>query len=263
MQIESGEIHVWQAEIPRTPEFEEGIFALLSREERERAMRMRNTASRHRFVYARSVLRRLLGAYLDVPPQDVAIGYGAAGKPLLAGAAPECEWHFNLSHSGDVLLVAVSRDRAVGVDVERVRPEFDFWSVARRYWAAEEVRRLFQVDRALRRRIFFQVWVRKEAFVKAQGGGIALGLDRFIVSVLPGEAPAVRLSPELAQRLTAREWSLWDLDVGSGYAGALCAVGLGGVVRRLQWPADRATALASPSTEGAWRSVEKTSKMGY
>jgi 4'-phosphopantetheinyl transferase len=99
----------------------------LSAAERQRLDALRQPADRERFLLGRGALRRLLGAWLALPPAAVPIEVGPHGKPGCPGG-PE----FNLSHSGDLILLALHPSRPVGVDVEQARPDLDWRPIARR-----------------------------------------------------------------------------------------------------------------------------------
>src|SRR5262249_17462285 len=150
--------------------------ALLDDDERGRARRLLLPQSARRFILSRAALRAVLAAQLGVAPRDVALSGGAAGKPELAAhgeragagrAAPSLR--FNLSHSGDLALVALARDREVGVDVEQRRPLPDLERLARRVLAPEEVADFLGLPEADKEAALLRCWTRKEALVKAAG----------------------------------------------------------------------------------------------
>lgn len=192
--------------------------------ERRRGARYRFPAHRRRFLAARAGLRAILALYLDIDPASIALAAGPSGKPRLAdGHGIE----FNLAHSGDVALVAVTSGRPVGVDVERMRRGIPYERLAERFFAPSEVTALRSLPAPIRSAGFFACWTRKEAWLKASGhgleGGLPAALPRFAVSVEPGPgALAVTLSGDPDE---GTRWSLVDLRVGTGYAGAVAVPG--------------------------------------
>ncbi len=199
---------------------------LLSADERERAERFRFDAHRRRFVVARGTLRRFLGAEIGRDPASLRFVLGPRGKPSLADA-PDLQ--FNVSHSVDLALVACTRGRRVGVDLEQVVPLDDLLGMARRTFSRAETAALEAIPEADRLLAFHLAWTRKEAFVKAVGDGLSFPLDSFDVSLAPGE-PARILAIRDAER--AREsWSLVHLDAAPGFAAALVVEGARPVVR--------------------------------
>ena len=199
--VRADHVDVWQLELDRG---RDGDLALLSGDERERAARFRYEVDRSRFVTGRAMLRRILACYVGCDPASVPLVYGEFGKPALAGSAGP---FFNLSHSQDVGLLAIS-GREVGVDVEHPSGQVDD-QVAERFFAGDEVEMLRSLPPGSRMRAFLSCWTRKEAYLKAKGGGLRFPLDRFAVSLVPGDE-ARMLWSEL-DRDTDR-WSLVDLS---------------------------------------------------
>jgi 4'-phosphopantetheinyl transferase len=148
---------------------------LLDERERERAARFARERDGRRWAGARAALRQLLAGYLDVAPAEVRFEEGAYGKPALAAAesGTSGRLRFNLSHSGELGLVAVALDREVGVDVELPRRAVDHVGIARRVLTADEADRIAAIaDPDARERAFLRAWVRWEALLKCRGIGI-------------------------------------------------------------------------------------------
>lgn len=162
-----------------------------------------------RFAVAHATVRQILGGCLRVPPQAVTFTTGASGKPAVSGLPVA----FNLSHSGDLAVVAVAAGGQLGVDVEMIRPMWDADSLAIRYFSRDEARELMRQPATERLHAFFGVWTRKEAFLKATGEGMSRLLDSFAVSV--GPEPARLVSGVSAN------WSLQSFDPWPGYVGAV------------------------------------------
>jgi 4'-phosphopantetheinyl transferase len=221
--LDADAVHVWRIALA-VPDAEQAErAAVLAPDERDRAARFHFERDRRRWTAARGAVRAVLAGYAGVPATSLAFRVGAHGKPALDGPAGRKGLDFNLSHSGDLALCAVTRGRAVGVDVEAVRPDFATGEVARRFFAPAEVAALEALPPGDRVEAFFACWSRKEAYIKARGSGIALGLDRFAVSLAPGR-PAALLTTQDEPAAAAR-WRLVALAPGEGYAGALVTDG--------------------------------------
>ena len=152
---------------------------------------------------------------------------------------------FNLSHSDDRVTYAISADRALGVDIERVRPLDDMETIARRFFSGGERQTLMSLNTGDRLTAFYRCWTRKEAYLKGLGDGLARPLSEFDVSVLPDAQPLL-LRPATTPAERGR-WTLSDIDVGPGYVGAIAVDGPRPEIRRWSWR--RGTgAGASPST---------------
>lgn len=223
------DVHVWSAALDRTPEQLDCLSRLLVPEDQERADRYRIPAVRNHFIAARAFLRSVLGSYLNLDPRQVVFSQGPQGKPYLHQPGL---LHFNLSHSHGLALLAVSRQVEVGVDVEYIRP-FNNMAFAERYFTPNEVNCLRNVPENLRTEVFFHAWTRKEAFLKATGEGIALGLERIEVALTPWEPPRLVLLDGCPHR--AAQWSLRHLTPAEQYVGALALLHPSPQVRCLHW----------------------------
>ena len=161
--------------------------------------------------------------YLGSKPSALRFQVNAYGKPEIDAVNCKDAVHFNLSHSGTLALVAVTRSRDIGVDIEEVRPDLAGPSTARRYFSESEVAALSGLPARAQQAAFFRCWTRKEAFIKGKGIGLSMPLDRFDVSLLPDEPPALlasRVEPADVER-----WSLRDIPVGPHYMAAVAVTG--------------------------------------
>jgi len=175
----------------------------------------------------RAPLIALLASYLGVAADDVQLVEGAHGRPQLAPTQARA-LDFNWSHSGDCALVALARNVAPGIDVERRRPRPRALELARRYFHPVEAAWLAAQPVAQREQAFLALWTAKEAVLKALGRGLAFGLHRLEID---GAADAPRLL-RLAED-DAAAWQLHALDVGAGH---LAAVAWRGPARDIrQW----------------------------
>ena len=153
------------------------LLSVLSADEQHRVARLRRAEDRRRSALGSALSRSLLGQWLGVPPAAVPLTRTREGKPVLAPAdTPSGPW-FNVSHSGDVVLVAFSRFGRVGVDVEEPQPLDDLLSVATAAFVPAEVEQVRAAAGEEQLACFYRLWTRKEAIAKALGIGI-VGLDR-------------------------------------------------------------------------------------
>jgi 4'-phosphopantetheinyl transferase len=200
-------VHLWALDLTRSPG---EVGGLLPSEDLRRAEQ-----AGPRWVVARAGMRGVLARYLDEDP--AALRFDERGKPALDPPSP---LRFNLSHSGDVALVAVATEREVGVDVEEVKRRRDAAALARRTMVAAERAAIDEADDQLL--AFHRHWVAKEAFAKATGRGIASPRSFEVQLDAPG-------GPRIAQvggdEDEARRWSLHMLDVAEPYVAALVTEG--------------------------------------
>jgi 4'-phosphopantetheinyl transferase len=227
-RLADGEIHVWRLDLGLLSGLEPRLAGVLSAEEERRSGRFVHERDRAFYIAGRSALRHLLSGYVGVPPEEVPLRIGAHGKPFLDG---ELRLHFNLSHSAGLALLAVTEVSPVGVDVERVGPIPELEAIAARFFTAGEAREIRMARATEQRRLFFNCWTRKEAYLKAVGGGLSIPLSSVELTV-SGEP---RLLAIAGDRSAAGQWSLRHLRPAPGYVGALAAPATGYRVRRLSW----------------------------
>jgi 4'-phosphopantetheinyl transferase len=176
---------------------------------------------RREFVVARGLLRLLLAAYVNTHPRDVAIRYNPYGKPHLADEHEKQGIFFNVAHSRGAALFVVTRGRQVGVDLERIRDDVEYESIATTFFSPYEMMMLHELPIAEQRTAFFDCWTRKEAYVKATGEGLSVPLDRIRVSFIPGEQPQLIEVPGKSDE--CRQWKLQALRPFANYTGAIVA----------------------------------------
>ena len=216
--LPDNEVAAWLAEIGADNSLSDWE-TLLSPDERERAHRFHFPEDWRRYVYARGLLRRLLGTYLQLDPASLQFSYSEHGKPELAAGVSTRPLRFNLSHSGTKLLLAFAWDRRVGVDVEEVAGNRDLEQIANRFFSPAERQALLAADPSARKQAFYLCWSRKEAFLKASGDGLSLPLDQFDVSLQPGQpAHLLATRPDATE---ASRWTMHNLEMGPNYAAAV------------------------------------------
>jgi 4'-phosphopantetheinyl transferase len=219
--LDSPFVQVWCARLDTDRDTLERARRNLSPEELDRAAQFKVDGARNTYVISHAVVRAILRRMLSCSPQAIRFEPGANGKPFLASwdGSPRPPLHFNLSHSGVLAVCGVSWTQELGIDVEKHRPMPDLGSIAANYFSKAECHALLSVPEGLREPAFFNCWTRKEAYVKAVGGGLSMPLDRFQVSLTPGE-PAAFLNigndPEETQK-----WFLSAFSPAPGYSAAV------------------------------------------
>lgn len=212
------ELHLWRVCLSDLEEKISGLRLLLSEEEKARGDRFIRSVDGVRFMVGRAVLRLILAQYLGLKPGEIAISTGEFGKPYVSKALNINDLAFNLSHSGDVCLMAVSYGAEIGVDVEKLRDDVAVEDLATRYFSAEEVAELQALPNGLRRLGFFLCWTRKEAYVKARALGLQIPLDRFSVSLTPDQPAEIRGTE-------AGGWTILSFEPRPGYVAAVVTKG--------------------------------------
>jgi 4'-phosphopantetheinyl transferase len=232
--LDPDEIHVWRARLDLNASDMESLLQTLSSDERSRAERFRLKKDHHRFVVARGILRQLLGGYLRVAPSNLRFRYGPFGKPFLITNRGKDDLLFNLAHAARLAVYAISHGRNVGVDLERVDPAPDWNTIAGSYFTPHEVKTLWTLPESARTKAFFDCWTRKEAYLKARGEGLSVGLDSFEALATPDNR--VVLAAARHGRQEASRWTVQDILIDEGFSAALAVEGSAFVVRYWQWP---------------------------
>lgn len=231
--VPSDFIHIWR--VPLNPEG--GTFDRLKRylspDELSRAARFRFDLHRIQFIVAHGILREILSRYLHISPVDFVFNTSEYGKPSLTEHCGGDLVTFNLSHSHELGLVGIASRRSIGVDIEYIRDDLADEQVARRFFSAREVDKYLSLPSEERKQAFFACWTRKEAYIKAIGEGLSMPLDRFDVSLAPGEpAEILETRPDPAQAL---QWMLYALNPAPEYQAAVVVQGRFGRVCCWQW----------------------------
>lgn len=203
------EVHVWTLEIGVEKRPWDHV---LSGDELEAASRMTGEHGL-RFKNGRAALRLVLGNYLLEPPGSLQFSLGPHGKPYI----PASKIRFNISHSGDVLVIAVARDFEVGIDIEVLRKVDDLRAIAAQFFGPREIESLARIDPSSIDRAFLKIWVRKEAVLKAAGIGLADGLP----VAVPLQEELRGATAYLEGRTDHPRLYLYDLTGDSEFVGAV------------------------------------------
>ena len=212
--MNSDSVEVWHGIITADEALYESFLAVLDGDERRQADRFTNTLLHKRYVDAHGRGTHLLAETVKKAPEKIIINKTKQGKPFLADYP---EFAFNLSHSAEQLLVAVAWNCRVGVDVEHYKSRVNLIGLVNKCFAEAEMSYWNQLPDNEKNQAFYRFWTRKEAFVKATGHGIVLGLDQCVVNP---EKPVEFISVPM-QCGKASIWSIQDLELGEGACGAI------------------------------------------
>lgn len=210
MERLDNEVHLWQVDVAELANvLEPARVSLLNDEERARAERYRHVGARQMFLAARWLVRNTLSRYAEVEPADWRFRANAHGRPEIDDPRFET-LRFNLSHSHGVLLLGVSHERDIGVDVERIDASRDLIGLARHSFAAGEIEQVASATEEVRADRFYAIWTLKEAYIKARGMGLAFPLDRFCLTL---DAEPARFEVDAELDPAPADWRLhhWRL----------------------------------------------------
>lgn len=205
----------------RAPELLSSYRRLLSDVELANAQRFHFAADRHRYLVTRALLRTVLARYTDVGPGQLRFPVNAYGRPELPAA--QCggrRLSFNLSHTPELVMLGLSFDHALGIDVENTGRRLDAPDGAHQFLSASERAGLDALPEPLRRQRFFQLWTLKEAYVKARGMGLSIPLDQFGFGFPRDGQVDMTVAPALGD--AAGNWRFWQLRPAPDYLASVC-----------------------------------------
>lgn len=216
------EIHLWLATDEIGGEQAIGYRKLLNADERQREQRFHFEKDRCRFLITRALVRTVLSRYEAVDPRDWVFIANAYGRPeidvLRMGAADLC---FNISHTAGLIVLGVTRGRALGVDVENLCARMNPIDLAKHVFSATEIATLGRLPAEQQLDRFFEYWTFKESYIKARGMGVSIPLDKFSIQLEQDGLVDLEIAPEL--RDDPRRWQFWQIRPGRTYVLALCA----------------------------------------
>ncbi|MCX7120256.1 MAG: 4'-phosphopantetheinyl transferase superfamily protein [Gammaproteobacteria bacterium] len=177
MTLSQGMVHLWQAHLPLDGDVYQ-YESILSPDELERGRRFIKKSDQVKFILSKGITRKILSRYLHCPPEKIVFSVGEHGKPFVA----DVDLQFNVSHSGEYLLIGVVRENTIGVDIECEKKNTDFLGLAKRFFTPFEYEAILNASD--QRAAFYRCWVFKEAFIKTTGLGLSFGLENFEVDVM-------------------------------------------------------------------------------
>ncbi len=226
LKLLNDEIHIWRVSTnDQTDKSVEYLRSILSNEEQEKADRFHFERDRKQYTIARGFLRIIIGRYLDINPTEFDFSYNKYGKPKLEGADIGDSLHFNLSHSGNMVLYVFSLNRRVGIDVELIKSYKKTREIVERFFSEKEKEEFASLPEGQKDVAFYTCWARKEAYIKAVGKGMSLPLDEFTVSMIPRKP--ILLLHNHNEIDNGVKWTLLDIDRIENYASAVAAEGEG------------------------------------
>lgn len=178
--LEENKVHVWVIKKDSIIKFLEYYRDLLSIDEKKKSKTFRFSKDRNTYILARGALRLLLTKYLKIHPKNIVFNYCAFGKPKIKY---DYTIKFNVSHSGEMIVIAFCNDYDIGIDVEYIKRDFDVFDIVDNYFSKQEIKALHKIPNNQLTEAFFRGWTRKEAFIKAKSQGLSFPLDSFSISM--------------------------------------------------------------------------------
>lgn len=217
IDLDSQDVHVWLLYLPSYRKAVSLLYSFLAPDELEKVQRLRIDSLRERAAVTRGCARLILSLYTDQSPRAVRFSYNKYGKPALT----ESSVSFNISHSGDLAIVAIADKRDIGIDIEHMKTRSNYLAIAERFFSPSEYQWLQALPHAKQLRAFYSCWTQKEAFIKATGQGLFMALDQF--EITPHSSGPAPLRSVAWDRDEHHHWTLIPLAPWPGYAAA-CAI---------------------------------------
>jgi 4'-phosphopantetheinyl transferase len=226
--LADSDIHVWCASLNVSPQDLSYYRSILSKDEVGRAMRFVFEKDRSHYIAGRGLLRVILGSYLDLEPAQLEFAYGPHGKPALNLRLTDKVFEFNLSHSKDRAFYAFNWNRRVGVDIEYLIPMADMDDFAEQFFTPRESAWINALSGKQKEDAFFKTWTCKEAFLKANGSGLAVPINQVEISLEIEET--VELISIGDDKEQIANWRLEMFNPFPGYQAALAVEGHAGQI---------------------------------
>jgi len=216
MELSHDQIHIWKLDLNVDKVNLNYLYDnVLSSDERKRADKLKSKDDQKRAIYSRGLLRKKLGTYLEVDPADISFSYNEYGKPSLNPKFHFEDLRFNVSHSKDIVVYAITRNRDIGIDVEYLKNVNRAGKIVERFFSKEEIDFYISQPEHKRKWAFFALWTRKEAYSKAMGRGIGLPSKDFELNLIPDN------DQNLSDSSKKSKWMLYNVEIESEYLAAL------------------------------------------
>lgn len=229
LDLSSDHIDIWLCHLKDLSKNIDEFYSLLAKNERERADKLKIEHKRKQYIITRGSLRQRLGSLTNLEPKDFMFEYMEHGKPVLANDPRYTDITFNVSHSNDFSLIAITLKQVIGIDIEKINPDSDHQQLMTRFFSMVEQSEFQALPETIKAKAFCACWTRKEAFIKATSDGISYGLDNFDVSVDPeNQTPEIKL-----HKPSEQIWFARNLPINDDYMA--CLVSDGGDVNVRYW----------------------------
>ena len=223
LKLSENEIHVWQIDIESQLQYLETYWSHLSNLEQSRASKFRFEIHKNKYIIRTGILRILLSNYRMCQPNEIEFKIGEFGKPKLTNS----DLAFNLSHSKNKAIIAIAINLQLGIDIEYIDEKIKAKEIAGNFFSNEEIKQLCALEDVKLADGFFNIWTKKEAFIKAIGTGLTYPLDAFDVSLDNSEQKALtRLDNSFTE---AQKWNLFSIKTFNNFKGALAYIGNAGL----------------------------------
>jgi 4'-phosphopantetheinyl transferase len=233
IKLRDDEVQVWYAFLNNSARQCAVYDELLSNKEKERASRFVRDTDRNRYILRTGILKKLITRYSGLQPDNLRLSYGPYGKPVLDDSINVAHLSFNMSESGGHALYAFTQNREIGVDIEQIRDIPEMENIVRLFFSEAEQAAFASLLPQDKIKGFFDVWTRKEAFIKALGGGLSIPLTEIEISLGPGNL-GMFISRDEVLNLTTK-WMIQDISPSQDCSAAVAVEGSGFTIKCWKW----------------------------
>ena len=220
MDLFHDQIHIWKLDLNLHKVNLKHLYEnVLSPDEKKRSDKLKSKDDQKRSIYSRGLLRKKLGDYLDVNPAEINFSYNKYGKPSLNAEVHTEDLKFNVSHSKDIVVYAITKNREIGIDVEYLKDVSRAEKIIDRFFSEEEKNFYNSQPEHKKKWAFFALWTRKEAYSKAMGRGIGLPSKDFELNLIPDN------NRSSSNSFKKSKWMLYNVEIESEYLAALATEG--------------------------------------
>jgi 4'-phosphopantetheinyl transferase len=214
------EVHIWKNALDLDTGTIKKFPDILSDQETQKASRFHFDRDRRRYIAAHGHLRLILARYLGRNPKSLTFSTNQYGKPYLhSNQEDSIKLYFNMSHSLNLSVIALSLDLETGIDIEYMNRDIDIMEIAKSFFSKREIEDLNSLPENMQKYAFFRSWTRKEAYLKEKGMGLSLDLRRYGTSFLPDEPTALSSSSDFPDGIATSH--LYDVPLPPSFVGAL------------------------------------------
>ena len=209
-QLENNNVHIWKIDLNKMQHLCNEYMKILNYDEKIRANKYRVENKKNLFILTRASLRLLLNYYLNTP-YDIDLIKKQYGKLYIN----ENKFYFNLSYTDDISIISFSRNSEIGIDLEKIKEDKNIIDISSKFFTKREINWIYQTSQENKMQRFLYCWVRKEAYIKALGLGLNLGLDTF--HVIPKD-----YQNKLNNYFEINDWYLYPVDISNQYLASIC-----------------------------------------
>ena len=191
-ELADNEIHVWLNYLNVHEARIKHLYPLLTSAEKERSERFKFYKHRKAFIASHGFMHMALSNYIDSTADEIEFSYADQGKPSIIETQNPYNIQFNLSHSNNIAIIAICKNRSVGIDIEYAHRKTDWLGISKRFFTENEQKMFFSLTEESQKEAFFKIWTRKEAHMKVTGQGLSLAPNQFEISVPPVAAAFIK-----------------------------------------------------------------------